>query len=149
MKNKNLQGSYTLEAALIVPIVLIVIIASIYYSFYLHDSLVMKSCGYEFVLDTNNYLGKEEEELATLAKEIMESKTILAENIRTSIELENEGMSIEYCGEFSFPFVGLKNILDSSISIINRKTKVSSVVKSEFIRISKVAKDALNIEEEN
>jgi len=149
MKNKNLQGSYTIEAALIIPIVLIVIIAVIYFSFYLHDSLVMKSSGYEFVLDTRNYQDKSEEELAQLSKELMDNKTIIAENIRTEVNLENDGMSIDYYGEFDFPFIGLKNILENSISRINRETKVSSVVKSEFIRMSKVAKDALNLEEEN
>lgn len=37
MKNKEFQGSYTVEASLIMPIILFIIITLMYMTFYLHD----------------------------------------------------------------------------------------------------------------
>lgn len=146
MRKKYLDGSYTIEAALIVPIVIFIIISIIYYSFYLHDSLVMKSCGYGFVLDYENYSGLGEEELSEKARNLLDERTILAQNISADVDLKNNGMEIYYSGSFSFPFIGLREILENNISDINRSTKVKSISKSDFIRGSKVAKDALDLE---
>lgn len=146
MKTISFRGSYTVEAALIIPIVMIIVITTIYYSFYLHDSLVMKTFSYSFVLDLNNYQNKSEAELAELAKKLMDEKTIICKNIEAKVKLYNDGMNISYEGEFSFPFIGMRNILKDSISEINRETKISSVLKSDFVRKSKVAKDALDLE---
>lgn len=146
MKYKSYRGSYSIEAALVIPIVLIVIITVIYYSFYLHDSLVMKSLGYSFALDNYNYQDFSEDELSSIAIGLMDSKTIIVEHISVKVKLNNDGMDISYQGEFSFPFLGLKKILKESVSEINRETQVGSVLKSDFLRKCKVAKDAINIE---
>lgn len=146
MRKKYLEGSYTVEASLIVPIVIFIIFSIIYYSFYLHDSLVMKSCGYGIVLDNENYSGVGEYELSEKARELLDERTILAQDISADVKLKNNGMEIYYTGKFSFPFIGLREILEGSISNINRCTIVKSMSKSDFIRGSKVAKDALDLE---
>lgn len=146
MFRRYLKGSYTIEATLIVPIVLLIIISIIYYSFYLHDSLIMKSCGYGFVLDNENYADISESELSEKARKLLDDRTILAQNISADVKLKNNGMEIYYSGNFSFPFIGLRKILENSISEINRSTKVKSISKSDFIRGSKVAKDLLELD---
>ena len=47
---KNLSASYTIEAALVFPLIMGVIVFLIYISFFLHDRAVMKSCAYQAAL---------------------------------------------------------------------------------------------------
>ena len=47
---KELKGSYTIEAALVFPFILGVMVFIIYMSFFLHDKAVMKCCAYQAAL---------------------------------------------------------------------------------------------------
>ncbi len=44
---RNFKGSYTIEAALIMPIIFIVLAGIIYISFYLHDIVWIQGISYE------------------------------------------------------------------------------------------------------
>ena len=47
---KHLKASCTIEAALIFPFIMGIIVFIIYISFFLHDRAVMKSCAYQAAL---------------------------------------------------------------------------------------------------
>lgn len=53
IKNKQLKASFTIEASLVIPIIMFLIVITIYMGFYLHDISIIKACAYSAGLDAS------------------------------------------------------------------------------------------------
>ena len=62
MKKKQ-NGSFTIEASFVVPIVLMVFMASVYIIFYFHDKNILSGAVYETAVVGSGRKGYEKEEL--------------------------------------------------------------------------------------
>lgn len=52
---KKLRGEITVEAAIVIPILILVVISLIYFALYVHDILVLKSYAYSAGIENINY----------------------------------------------------------------------------------------------
>lgn len=136
-------GSYTIEASIIIPVVILIIVAIIYSCFYLHDNLNMKAAMYSYVI--KNYRRDTNEELSGEINEYLDSKLIITCSKLSNYEVDSEGIKIEYVYNHDFPFKWLIKILSGQYEIKSNIIEVSNLRKSDFLRKYKIAYDLKNI----
>jgi hypothetical protein len=145
----ELKGSFTIEAALIMPLILGTIVALLYMSFFLHDNAVIKE---GTILLTNRYTNERNLSNTQIKQKIQENirpvildKVIVTKNITTTIEVENKLITISSSGTFQFPSMYIVT------TIFNRGNITISTTKSikrynpvAFIRNCRIVEDLIN-----
>lgn len=147
MRIWKLKGSYTIEASLILPIIIYIVISFLYECFFLHDINVMEAVVRRLVIEErvmkNNMFGEvmpgvQDLEYKT-SQEVIE-EVILTDHINTDIELSENTVKITCTGEFTVPFRGLLLIHTHDIQI---KTVGKLDHCSSFVRKCKVILDTV------
>jgi len=103
----ELKGSYTVEASLLMPLILGTIVILIYTSFFLHDRAVI----YEgAILLANRYTNEQnlsddriKEKLLTESNIMIEKRVLCTRNISTDIKVTNSKIIVNCEGDFFFP----------------------------------------------
>ena len=107
LRRKNFEmlkenGSSSIEAALVMPVVFIVILCIVYMSMYMHDIVIMKAAcvnGCELVEGGN----LEEKEAINSIKSKLIEKTLIVKNIDVSCNSDNK-IVFETSGDICIPF---------------------------------------------
>ncbi len=106
MKKVSLKGSYTVEASLLFPFILSVIVFIMYMSFFLHDRCVMNQSAYQAALrasriktDDNRVMGTAER----AAGELMEKTVLATSNVTHSIDISGTEIKVRYEGNLRIP----------------------------------------------
>ncbi|PXV91821.1 TadE-like protein [Lachnotalea glycerini] len=103
----ELKGSFTVEAALVMPLVLGAIIILIYMSFFLHDRAVI--CEGAIIL-ANRYTNENnitneaiKQQLVKASNELINKKVIITSDLSTIITVTNNKILVSCSGSFMFP----------------------------------------------
>ena len=100
MKKKQ-NGSFTIEASFVVPIILMVFMASVYIIFYFHDKNILSGAVYETAVVGSGRKGYEKEELEAYFRRRIKGKLIIFSNIKEQIMVtcsaERKMMTVEIC----------------------------------------------------
>lgn len=147
----ELKGSYTIEAALLMPLILGTIVILIYMSFFLHDRAVI--CEGDIFL-ANKYTNEQNmsndkirQKLETESKQVVNSQVICTKNISTQIIVKDKEISVSSSGEFSFPNMyvakAVFNKQNFNISITKKMKRTKPV---SFIRNCRKIEKFLNLE---
>lgn len=97
MKKKQ-NGSFTIEASFVVPIILMVFMASVYIIFYFHDKNILSGAVYETAVVGSGRKGYKKEELEAYFRRI-KGKLIIFSNIKEKIQLEKEQIMVTCSAE--------------------------------------------------
>ena len=90
------KGSFTIEATILIPMVLLLVATSITILFYWHDRTVLKGVVYETaVLGAE---GKEEETLEQYAKELIKGKLLWFSRVTVEVEKEKRYIKVKARG---------------------------------------------------
>lgn len=92
---KSVKGSYTVEAALIIPIILGVFVLLIYILFYYHDKNIVAGAAYETLVVGVGRKEYKEEELEEFFQERIKGKMLLFKNVEGEVQIANMVISIE------------------------------------------------------
>lgn len=164
--NKKLKGSFTVEAALVMPIVLFVTISLIYLSFYLHDKnriegtvdkalfkamMTLKhdadietgAVNYEGINDRGIFyllIGKAnamEEDIQTFLEQKLSGGLLSTEVTKVSVTAGKLKVSIVVEGEFKIPIRGILDYFNPSSKLV---IEVNCPIHNpaEILRISEV-----------
>ena len=103
---KALRGSYTIEAALVFPLIMGVIVFLIYMSFFLHDMAVMKSCAYQAALKgslirTSTF--DMETEAQKAAEYNIRGLLLATEEVKTDVSVSGKKVTVSYSGRLKIP----------------------------------------------
>lgn len=100
--NREVSGSITVEAALVVPIVLMVVFLMLSLDFYVHDRAYYTLCAYETALTGNSFRSVSEEEGERNAKEkislLQKAHRMPTELPEGIVRLEEETTEAEFKG---------------------------------------------------
>ncbi|MCR5775602.1 MAG: pilus assembly protein [Lachnospiraceae bacterium] len=102
----RLKGSYTVEAALIFPFIMGVIVFIIFISFYLHDRAVMESCAYQAALKGSlerKDIGEMEKEARKAAEYNISGLLLATEDLSTEVGIEGKRVTVRYSGVLRIP----------------------------------------------
>lgn len=93
---KSQNGSFTIEASLVLPIVLMVFMASVYIIFYFHDKNILSGAVYETAVVGSGRNGYEKVKLEAYFRKRIKGKLILFSNInvKEKIQLGKEKITV-------------------------------------------------------
>lgn len=110
MKTKKLKASFTIEAAVIVPIVMVIIVGIIFIAFHVHDIATMESMNTFALIENANKYNEDTEIIQTELKDKLSSGLIITKNINVESTKRIDGLIVKSCGNFSLPFTALTEL---------------------------------------
>ncbi|MBQ4482848.1 MAG: pilus assembly protein [Lachnospiraceae bacterium] len=144
---KRVEGSYTIEAALIFPFIMGVIVFIIYISFFLHDRAVMKSCAYQAALKgslirTGEADAKKEAERAAAYN--IDGLLLATSGVSHEVFVSGKEITVKYSGSLSIP-QGILFMKISGTDSIAVAGEGSASIKDaiEFIRKTRTIQNAV------
>ena len=130
--NCRLKASFTIEAAVIVPISMFVIITFMYMAFYMHDCVIIKTVGPYYILENadsyNDSLSGIEEDIA----DMLEKRLIIAGDVSVVLE-EDDGFILKCSAEFDLPLNFIRTLLGASSGSISTQTDISALNARELL----------------
>ncbi len=106
MKKIKLKGSYTVEASLLFPFILSVIVFIMYMSFFLHDRCVMNQSAYQAALRASRVKTGDNKVMSTAeraAGELMEKTVLATSGVTHSIDISGSEVKVRYEGILRIP----------------------------------------------
>lgn len=86
--NKKFKAEMTLEASIVVPIIIIIVLSLIYFAFYIHDVVVVKSSVYS---NGVKYINKNIDDFNTQIKKSIEKTTLFV--MKPTVECRQDSSS--------------------------------------------------------
>ncbi len=141
---RKFKGSYTIEASLIFPFIMTVVVFIIYVSFYLHDRAVMSSCAYQAALK-GSLVRTSAEDMAKEAKKAaeynIEGLLLQTGDLETKAEVSDDEVLVSYTGVLRIPqnivFMRIAGFDEIKVEGSGRAMKKDAI---EFIRSCRGAK---------
>ncbi len=98
------KASFTVEAALLMTVILPILLALLYYGFFLHDRGVLNGAAQEITAraDLNNWKASGNNRLAKLARSY-EGRTGPSRQVSSSVQVSRSSVSAKYKGAMSLP----------------------------------------------
>lgn len=145
----KLKGSYTIEASLLMPLIIGTIIILLFISFYLHDNAVIKE---GTIILANKYtnernLSNEEikQRLQEDCQQAILNKVLVTKNITTDIQVEKKMITVSCSGIFQFPSIFITQTIFNSDSLNISTTKsMKRANPVTFIRYCKIVESFMN-----
>ncbi|SKB97594.1 TadE-like protein [Lachnospiraceae bacterium] len=103
---KAYKGSLTVEASLLFPFILMVIVISIYAMFFLHDRAVLDAAAYEAALRGCEITSEKADVMAKVRKtgeETIEGRLLSTRNVNMDVSITGQDIRVRYTGEFKVP----------------------------------------------
>lgn len=144
---RGLKGSYTVEAALIFPFIMTVIVFLIYISFFLHDRAVMSSCAYQAALKASLVrTSPDDMEKAAIkaAAYSIEGLLLATDEVKTDVKVSGKKVTVSYSGTLKIPQSILFFPIDGSEGISVEGTATAAQKDAiEFIRSCRAAENMI------
>jgi len=119
---KCVKGSFTIEAAVIVPLILLVFAVSLNSLFYYHDRSVIGAVAYETVTVGSERREWSKDELESYFRERIEGRTLLFANVSGQVEITDTQVSL-FC-EVE------KNHMSLTVKRVMRKTEPEKYIRN-------------------
>jgi hypothetical protein len=158
------SGSYTVEMALLFPVILFIIVGLIYLGFYMHDQDRLEAVMNETLLKGRNFIHREadmntglidyeayynrgilyslqdnlqgkKQEIHNYLEEQLESRLFIADITSIEIEASHSNLNIEIKGEMMLPFPGIRPLFSKRGTVVTVEQQASIQNSAEFIRI--------------
>lgn len=109
---KRLKASFTIEASVIIPLTMVIMVWIFFLAFYLHDRVIIGCSGSEFILE-NIKDGVDADEV----KSAVEERIIIADDIYVDTD-DEEKNSVSTSGTFNLPdMISDNGVAGSSVSL--------------------------------
>ena len=104
-KRRTLQGSFTVDAALLMTILLPIIVALIYASFFLHDRTLLQGAACEVAAMGSNLAEEKnvESRLNKIREQLVSARLLGTEKVHSTIALGEDNIEVSYQGNFFIP----------------------------------------------
>lgn len=140
---KKLKGSYTVEAAMIFPLIMTVIVIIMYLAFFIHDRCVLYTSAYEAALRASMVRTSDADRTAVAesAAESLKNQGLLrTEQIEKEVVVNGDNITVKMSGKFSIPgnivFMGIggtSGITVDATATAMKKDPVLFIRKCRFI----------------
>lgn len=114
----KVKGSYTVEAALLMTVIVPLLVGIIYLGFYLHNGAMMQNTAYELAVLESLRHGEEGETLAEDRKQSITSQAFLGlKDIQTEVNRGKKKVSVKLYGDFRVPGLVMRFFCDNQMRI--------------------------------
>ncbi len=100
------KGSVTVEASLLFPLILMVIVISMYALFFIHDRAVLDAAAYEAALRGCEITSEKADirgKVALKCEESVKGRLLSTKDLNTDIEITGQYIRVRFSGEFAVP----------------------------------------------
>lgn len=132
-----IKGSQTIEAAIVMPIILITIISVMYFVFYLHDRVVIEMSAYDSAIESVF----ENKSIYSTAKQKIENLNTLAIRPTSIWTEENQKRNVKYIGKYVAPMAAAESFISNEI--ISESAYAYSKMKIRNMYVIKTIKNTI------
>lgn len=134
-KNGKYKGSYTVEAALVMGIITMVMAALLIVCFYLHDKAVLQAMTCEIALAGNNTVTEKEQQkvISDLKKKLNRNRLMGSRNTDKTVKADKKAVNAVCRSEFPVPGMTARFISNNKMKI-EVSWKTEKVQAAELIR---------------
>lgn len=131
----EISGEITIEASIVVPMVILILAFVLFVSFYLHDIVVTSAFSYGRIIEINNMKNSSSVQEIT-EKAIKEAPLFVAKNSEERIDKEK----VTIVSKYNFPMKWIKVIMDNSNETV---IEVEKNMNTEIMYIYKTVLDLM------
>ncbi|SDG35957.1 TadE/TadG family type IV pilus assembly protein [Marvinbryantia formatexigens] len=142
-KNHVLSGSYTIEASLLMGILLPLLVGIIYMGFFLHDRSFLQCAAHETAACASLHADDNSLDAQTAAQKLIAGRTLGTHDISASASEGTRQIAVTYKGTFSFPGLTLP-FFGQSASVIRSGVTLSLERPSRRIQKIRGASKVIN-----
>jgi hypothetical protein len=115
----RMRGSYTIEAALLMTIVIPVLTGILYLGFYLHNCALLKCAAYETAVYASLYGEKEEcrELVERRSRELISGRLLGTRGVSGNTLVEEDRVTVQYKGQMQLPGLVMRYTSGSVLEI--------------------------------
>lgn len=118
--NRTVRAVFTVEAALLMGILLPVLISILIAAFYVHDAGVLEGLACEAAAMGSNYTERGEGNIHRTASEIGKKRTIWIHDISISVETNKKATVASYSGDFKIPGLMAQLLTGGRVTLTGR-----------------------------
>ena len=126
-RNITFSGSFTLEAAVIVPLVMVIMVAAVFLTFYVHDIVTMTAVSDYALLENAGNIRKNEQEITTGMTQLLSDRMIAATDISSSVSGSDNKAYATASAHINLPTAMLKTMLGEETGNLNEKIDISNL----------------------
>lgn len=119
VRNRSYKGSYTVEAAMLMGIIITVMASLLIMCFYLHDRAVLQAMTCEIASAGNNFATEQEQQKITaeLKKILTKDRLMGSRNVSQKIDADNKKVYAGWQAEYPVPGLAAKFIIQNKLGI--------------------------------
>ncbi len=116
MKRKKLKAAFTLEAAVVVPIVMVIIVSMLFIALFIHDCVVMNTVSSYMIMENATKYSEQPESVKDEIMQMLSRRMIISKNIAVEVEGEEDEFSVAGSSEVFVPIPMIQELTDISKS---------------------------------
>lgn len=126
-RNIAFSGSFTLEAAVIVPLVMVIMVAAVFLTFYVHDIVTMTAVSDYALLENAGNIRKNEQEITKGMTQLLSDRMIAATDISSSVSGSDNKAYATASAHINLPTAMLKTMLGEETENLNKEIDISNL----------------------
>ena len=125
----KMEGYFTVEAALLLPFVIMIIVFMIFLSFYCYDRCILEQCAYIAALrgSSNRFSSTQEayQEAFTAAEGLIDKKLFAVKELKTTVRVSGFTVTVAYECEVNMPIGSwLESVLGEKVGYMEVSKQV-------------------------
>jgi len=144
MKKRKVKAAFTIEAAVIVPILMVIITALLFFAIYIHDNVIMKTVGTFSVMEEAGKQEIDTESMRSYIEEMLYKRMIITKNISVDASGDEDNAKISIQGEYSVPLKVVREVLGEDLSTEKSSINISNLNGRKQLLKYKAIKDGLS-----
>lgn len=125
--HRTWRGSFTIEAAVIVPLILVLVAAMLTAVFLVHDRVIMNTVSVYEVMDHAEQQRQDPTAVQTAAAEMLEKRLITAKEAGVSVEATEDGFAVNAEGTAAIPLRFVRMLLGEGSGQIHTNINISNL----------------------
>lgn len=125
MKSKKYKGSFTLEAAVVVPITMALIAGLLIFTLSVHDGVIMNTVSTAIIMENASRFSKEPENIQGKIMEMLSKRLIVTRNIAVDVTGGEDDCTATCSGSFQIASGFIRNLTGTKITDLHSQINIS------------------------
>jgi len=136
IKQKTSAGAkagFTIEAAVIIPIIMLITLILIFLSFYMHDRVILSSVSVSSVMENIDMYEDRLDAITGEVSEMLSKRLIIIKNVSVETSGSSKGYEISSKGDFHLPFGIMNDYLEEEITSAGTQINITNLKGRETL----------------
>ena len=125
MKNRKYKGSFTLEAAVVVPITMALIAGLVIFTLSVHDGVILNTVSTAIIMENASRFSKEPENIQGKIMDMLSKRLIVTRNIAVEVTGGEDDCTATCSGSFQIASGFIRNMTGTEITDLQSRINIS------------------------